>query len=139
MSNEDTLRKGLEAFNQHNPQGFTAMYAEDAIVYDPFYPEPLRGKAAIRKDMEDFFAAFPDIQMHVANVIASGDTVAMEATGAGTHRGPMLVPGGEVPPTNRRMEIRGAIFCRFDAQGQITEERRYFDTGSIMQQLGLLG
>jgi hypothetical protein len=36
------------------------------------------------------------------------------------------------------MELRGAAVGRFDAQDRIVEERRYFDTLSMLRQLGLL-
>jgi hypothetical protein len=33
--------------------------------------------------------------------------------------------------------VAGAIFVRFNGQGEIEEERRYFDMASMMAQLGV--
>jgi len=36
-----------------------------------------------------------------------------------------------------RTSVAGAIFVRFNGQGEIEEERRYFDMASMMAQLGV--
>lgn len=138
MSAQDTLKKTVDAFNRHDANAFAALYAADAVAHDPQYPEPLRGREAIRKDMEDFFLTFPDIQARVVSVLASGDTVAGEMEVSGTHKGPIAGPTGTIPATNRRMEMRVGRFVRVDAQDLITECNRYFDMAGLMQQLGLL-
>ena len=50
----------------------------------------------------------------------------------------MAGPAGEIPATNRPMEVRFAAFLRVTDQGLIAEERRYFDLAGMMQQLGLM-
>lgn len=138
MPAQDALKKTVEAFNRHDADGFAALYATAAIAHDPQYPEPLRGRDAIRKDIEDFFRAFPDIQARVLTLLASGDTIAGEMEVSGTHKGPLVSPTGTIPATNRRMEMRTGRFVRVDAQDLITECNRYFDMAGLMQQLGLL-
>jgi len=139
MPAEDTVRKAIDIFNSHDANAFAALYAEDAVVYDPQYPQPLKGKEAIRKDIEDFFKAFPDVRCQLSNVIASGDTVAFEGSVTGIHTGPLAAPTGEsIPATNKRMDMRAAMFLRVNAQDLVTEERRYFDMAGLMQQLGLM-
>jgi hypothetical protein len=44
---------------------------------------------------------------------------------------------GEVPPTGKRIDLRGALVGRLNAENLIVEERRYYDTGTMMKQLGL--
>jgi steroid delta-isomerase-like uncharacterized protein len=138
MSAVDTARKAVEAFNRHDAQAFAELYAPEAVALDPQYSEPLNGREAIRKDIEDFLAAFPDVQATISNVLADGDTVGFEVEITGTHRGPLVVPDGTVPATNRRLELRGGRFVTVDAQGQITQCRRYYDMAAIMAQLGLI-
>ncbi len=138
MATEDTVKRVLDAFNRHDPDAFAAAYAPDAVAYDPMYPEPLKGRAAIRKDIEDFFQAFPDIQMKVSHMMSSRDTVAFEGVASGTHKGPLAGPEGPVPATNRGVGMRVAIFVRINAQDLVAEERRYMDMAGMMQQLGLM-
>lgn len=135
---QETVKKSMDAFNRHDANAYAALYATEATAYDPQYPEPLKGREAIQKDIEDFFQAFPDVQATVVNVLVSGDTAAFEVEMSGTHKGPLVSPTGSIPATNRRMEMRGGRFERVDAQGQITECNRYYDLAGIMQQLGLM-
>ncbi len=114
-----------------------AIYAQDCVAYDPFYPEPLRGRAAIEKDAADTFRAFPDVRFEVINIFEKGDRAVGEMRMTGTNNGPLATPTGEVPATGKRVEMRGALVGRINAENLIVEERRYYDTGTMMQQLGL--
>jgi hypothetical protein len=55
----------------------------------------------------------------------------------GTHKGPLPVPTGTVPATNKRFELMIATFERLDGDGQIVEERRYYDISGWLGQLGI--
>ena len=137
MANKYSVKDQVEALNRHDADAFAGFYAPNAVVYDPQHPEPLRGEA-IRKDIADFLAAFPDLKFTLKTAVESGNTIAFEGTGKGTHKGPMAGPTGEIPPTNQPMEVRFAAFVSVNEQGQIAEERRYFDMAGMMQQLGVI-
>ncbi len=134
---EDLAKKWTDAFNKHDARAVAANYAQDSVAYDPFYPEPLKGRAAIEKDTADFFRAFPDLRAELINIFEKGDRAAGEIKMTGTHTGPMATPMGEVPATGKRIELRGALVGRLNAENLIVEERRYYDTGTMMKQLGL--
>ncbi len=78
--------------------------------------------------------------MEISNVIENDDSLgAGEIRMTGTHTGPLATPtGGEVPPTNKRIEVKGAGFVRLNEKGEILEERRYYDVGALLRQLGLM-
>jgi steroid delta-isomerase-like uncharacterized protein len=135
---EELMRKSIEAFNQHDADGFAALYADDATAYDPQYAEPLKGREAIRKDIEDFFRAFPDVQAKVLSSVAGGDAIAFEVEVTGTHKGPLVTPNGNVPPTNRPIKFLGSRVLRFNSRGELVSCNRYYDLAGIMQQLGLM-
>lgn len=137
MSAQDIINKLIDAFNRHDANAFAALHAAKAVAYDPQYTDPLQGKEAIGKDIEDFFVTFPDVQATLTSILANDDTVACEMEMNGTNKGPIVTPTGEIPATDRRMEMRVALFVRFDDQGLITQSRRYFDMAGLMQQLGL--
>src|SRR3989304_9730564 len=138
MATKFSVKEQVEALNRHDAEAFAAFYTPDALIHDPQYPEPIKGRDAIRKDIADFLAAFPDLNFTLKTAVESGDTVAFEGAGKGTHKGPMAGPAGEIPATNRPMEIRFAAFLRVPDQGLIAEERRYFDLAGLMQQLVLV-
>lgn len=134
---EDLAKKWTDAFNKHDARAVAALYAQDCVAYDPFFPEPLKGRAAIEKDAADFFRAFPDLRGEVINILEKGDRGAGEIKLTGTNSGPMATPMGEVPATGKRIDLRGALVGRLNAENLIVEERRYYDTGAMMKQLGL--
>lgn len=137
MASEAIIQRHIKAFNDHDADAWAADYAENAVLHDPQYPQPLRGRDAIRKDITDFFTAFPDIQYRVTTVVLSGDNGAVEGIGEGTHGGPIEFPGGTIPATNKRAAMPFAAFMSFGSGDLITEERRYYDQAGMMQQLGL--
>jgi steroid delta-isomerase-like uncharacterized protein len=137
MSAEDTIHKGLEAINRHDAAAFAATYATSATVMDPQYPEPLRGRDGVLRDMQDFLTAFPDLQGRLRTLVTNGETYAGEFEMNATHKGPLAGPEGQIAPTNRSVQISAAVFGRVDGQGQITDERRYFDLAGVFAQLGV--
>jgi len=112
MAALEIIDEHVRSFNSHDANAWAARYAPDVVIHDPQYPEPLRGRAAAQKDVEDFFAAFPDIQFTVTNKTGTGDLAALEGNATGTHRGPMENPGGTIPPTNKRVTMPFAAFVR---------------------------
>jgi steroid delta-isomerase-like uncharacterized protein len=135
----DTTHKLANAINSHDPDAIAKFYAADAIAYDPMYPQPLRGREAIKKDSADFFRAFPDMRLEMVTVVEADDrTGAGELKFTGTNTGAITTPtGDEIPATNKRIDLRGAAFVSVNDRGEITEERRYYDVTSMLRQLGI--
>ncbi len=137
---QDTMNKLLAAMNDHDAEAVSALYADDAVAYDPFYPEPLRGRRAIEEDAAGFMKGFSDIRMEALSILEKDDrSGAAELRFSGTHDGPLTSPAGEIPATNKRMELRGGGFVKLNERGQIIEERRYYDPTQLLRQLGLAG
>jgi predicted ester cyclase len=136
-SPEDTIKRLAGALNRHDPYAVIGYYALDATIYDPMYPQPLKGWEAIRKDAQDFIKAFPDLQFSISNVKVQGDTATLEAAITGTHRGPIPGPQGPIAPTGKRIEFKGSAKLKFDSQGAIVEERREMDVAEFARQLGI--
>jgi steroid delta-isomerase-like uncharacterized protein len=136
---EDISRKLADTFTKHDLDALAKLYAEDAVAYDPMYPDALRGRDAIRKDAASFFRAFPDARFEIVNAIEKDDrNGAGEIRLTGTQTGPLETPmGDEIPPTNKRVELKGGAFVRLNERGEILEERRYYDVGTILRQLGI--
>ncbi|MBD0347640.1 MAG: ester cyclase [Thermoleophilia bacterium] len=133
----NVVDKRRETINRHDAEAFAALYAADAVVTDPMYPEPLRGSEAVEKDIADFVTAFPDLEASFARPILDGTKHAFEITMNGTHTGPLIGPDGEIPATNRTIELPVGVFATLDEDGRIREERRYYDVASLLGQLGL--
>ena len=137
---EDQSRKLAKAITAHDLDAAAKLYATNAVAYDPMYPEPLRGREAIKKDNGVLVRAFPDVRFEIVSVIEKDDrSGAGEIRIVGTNTGPLATPtGGELPPTNKRIELKGAAFVKLNESGEIVEERRYYDVAAFMRQLGLM-
>jgi steroid delta-isomerase-like uncharacterized protein len=137
MSAKDSYSKAVEAFNKQDASAFAALYAVDAIVHDPLYPQPLRGRDAIQQDAVEVLRALPDARFTLAGVLEAGEAAALQYNLSGTHLGPLATPEGEIPATGKSFSTDGAVFSRINERGEVVEERRYYDVAGMFSQLGL--
>ena len=127
----------VDSLNRHDLDGYASFYAEDAVLHDPAYPEPLQGRNAIRADMANFFAGYPDAHFTLRSQIQHDAATAIELSISGTHTQPIHSPNGVIPPTNRAINLPMALFTICNEQGLMVEERRYYDMAMLIRQLGL--
>lgn len=81
-------------------------------------------------------AALPDSKASFDGEVASGNTVVLEITWRGTHKGPLMTPNGEIPPTGKNIELRACQVVEV-ANDKVKSVRHYFDMGSLLRQLGV--
>ena len=60
----------------------------------------------------------------------------MEFTARATHTGTLTIPSGSIPATGRRVDLKFSESYDL-VNGKIAKLRSYWDTGSLMAQLGL--
>jgi steroid delta-isomerase-like uncharacterized protein len=80
--------------------------------------------------------ALPDSQATFSSATASGDTVVLELTWRGTHKGPLQMPTGPVAPTGKTIELRACQVFQI-VGGKPQSMRHYFDMATLLQQLGV--
>ncbi|MFC6836299.1 ester cyclase [Halomarina ordinaria] len=133
QSNAETQRRFVsEVWNGRNLDAVPEFLAPDAVVYDPTYPDPIRGPEEYAAYVRDTLAAFPDFRVDQHAVLADGDRLMTHYTLSGTNEGPL----GPLPPTGRTVELDGTAVLRY-ADGRIVEDRAFVDTGDLRRQLGL--
>lgn len=140
MSADKVVRQYVEAINQKDPVGFASLFAVDAVIHDPFFPEPTKGRDAVRSLLEGIFRTFPDMTCKQAGdpIDASG-RVAFVVSVEGTNAGPLAMPAGDVPPTGKTIAFESAVLWTIGPDGLIAEERSYYDATGVAAQLGLTG
>ena len=140
MSVEENLqgvKDGFEAFNAHDWDRFFEAYAESIVVHSPDLPEPLKGLAAFREQIQTFDTAFPDSHFEEVRTFGQGDWVCAETIFTGTHKGPLPGPGGEtIPATNKQVRNRAVFVFKIEG-AKVTEQRGYLDQLTYLAQLGL--
>jgi hypothetical protein len=71
------VQSKFKAFNAHDVAAIEQIYAADAVLHSPDYPE-LAGNTAIAGTYKRLFDAIPDAQDTVQNIIRSDDKVVVE-------------------------------------------------------------
>ena len=106
------------------------LYAKDFVNHG------IHRDASLEEDqaaLKGWHAAFPDVSIVPAKLIAEGDLVTIYWIARGTNTG----TGNGLPATGRKVEQAGITIWRI-VNGKIKEEWSAFDQLSMMQQLGLL-
>jgi steroid delta-isomerase-like uncharacterized protein len=92
------------------------------------------GEEQVRKYYAASRAAFPDQRNEIHSLRHADDAVVVEFDLLGTHLGTFA----GFDPTGRTFRCRMAAIFEFDGD-RIVCERIYFDSGTILRQLGLVG
>jgi steroid delta-isomerase-like uncharacterized protein len=125
------------AFNQREIVHATSLVTDDFELQDIPAGLTFRGPQGLNQWLQTFLTAGPDAKAEVQTTIEAGEWVATEHVGTFTHTGPLLSASGEVPPTGRRVELRFAEIYKVN-EGKLTEMRAYYDSATMLRQLGLL-
>jgi steroid delta-isomerase-like uncharacterized protein len=135
--NPPVLDQLIAAIEAGDVEGYGRCYLQDAVMQGPLFPEPYRGRQAIEEGEAALYEAFSDVALEVRSVLGAGDRVAAEVVLNATNDGPLDLGMGEpLPATGRRVSLP-AVWLFELADGRIAEERDYFDTALLLQQLGL--
>ena len=131
MDNAKTMRSAYERINAGNLSGFADLLADNFVEHEevPGIP-PTKG--GVLEYFRMLTSAFPDMQMTVDDIIASGDKAVARVTVAATHEGAFM----GVPPTNKRVQMKLIDIMQFDASGLVCAHWGIADMMSLMQQLG---
>jgi steroid delta-isomerase-like uncharacterized protein len=126
------VERHTASFRARDVAAFVADYAEDAILETPSSGTH-RGRREIAESLESWHAAFPAEEITLERIIAENDQVAVFFQLVGTHQGDFL----GLPPTGKRIEIRGVLLQRFE-HDLIVHERRLYDFSGLLIKLGVL-
>jgi predicted ester cyclase len=110
------------------------LFSPDVETIDPG-AGTLHGLQAFKGYEAAFQRAFPDGKLVLKSAIEAGNKVAVEGAHTGTHTGPLSGPRGEIPPTQRPLNLDFSDL--FETNGtHITRHRIYYDQVQFMSQLG---
>lgn len=126
----DEARQVVEAYLA----GHGAEWLSEGVEFrDMTQPQPMRGRAETAAFLQRFYGEiFSDA--HITDVILTADDarVAVEWTFHGRHTGSLV---GETPSGNA---VTLPMACSYDvAAGEITAARLYYDTASLLRQIGV--
>jgi steroid delta-isomerase-like uncharacterized protein len=128
---EDVLRAILVLVNRHDADAIQAYLAEDMRFRNPITGDS--DASGIHAVHSGIFAGFPDVEYRLERLLSQGDSVVVECTIIGTHQGEFA----GVPATGRAINLPVA-FCVDVIGGKVRDWRSYFDTATLMRQIGAL-
>ena len=126
---QNLIEKG---FNQKDLSAFEAYFSTNLKDHalPPGIPEGFEGRKMF---YSAFLAAFPDLHVHIEDVLAEGDKLVTRWSARGTHSGELM----GIPPTGKQVSVGGTAIDRFE-NGQSVEHWEIFDQVGLMQQLGVI-
>jgi steroid delta-isomerase-like uncharacterized protein len=135
-ANRELLDRYVERYNAGDLDGVMELYAEDAVQVMP--DGAYEGWNTVRDRLAQELDGFTELNHTVRSFVEQGDTFADEWTFVGTHTGAFRLPDGrELPPTGKRVEIRGMEVVQV-REGKIVLNSLYYDNMASLAQLGLL-
>lgn len=128
---DPAIARAIEAFNEHDPDGFIAEFAEEGTFFDPVQDHELT-KAEQGEYIAEVLEAFPDVQTEEKRIISSEDTTAVEAVFHATHEGEF----DGIPPTGETIAVPFVSIITVSDDG-IESWRDYWDQQTFAEQIGL--
>jgi steroid delta-isomerase-like uncharacterized protein len=127
-----TVRGLYDAINAGDLGEFARLMADDFVEH-----EETPGLAPTKDGVIAFFqmqrAAFPDMHMHVEDLLVDGDRAVARVRYTGTNHGEFM----GTPATGRSVAVNLIDMFAFDASGRVREHWGVMDQLALMQQLGL--
>jgi steroid delta-isomerase-like uncharacterized protein len=128
------LRDGYAALSAHDVDQLISSVTEDVEMMSVNGSKMNRGKEEHRAYLENLFSSVPDFKMELISFFGSGNQTCETWTMSGTPAGTMK---NGAPATGKSYSIRGVTIREF-RDGKTSRITNYYDSGLLMQQLGLL-
>jgi steroid delta-isomerase-like uncharacterized protein len=132
---EAVVREHMESENRHEFDVTMSTFDHPRYEIVPT-GDVYDGEEEVARYFAETRAAFPDQRNELVKLHHADDAVIVEFDLKGTHEGTLR----GIPPTGRAFTCRTLAIFEFEAEGEgIVCERVYFDTATILSQLGLMG
>ena len=110
----------LQVWSVGNLDVLARLASNELRVEYAHFPEPIEGREAFRRTLEETFRFFPDLVTTPRTIVADRENAAVEWQYEGTHQHGELFG---VEPTGLRVRVAGMTFYRV-VDGKVTEDVR---------------
>jgi predicted ester cyclase len=125
-----------DLFNMRNFEEAIKHVAPDAVITNVSSGATFKGPEGFKQNAKGWITAFSNARIENLHLVATESSVTAEFIGRGTHDGPLETSKGTIPATRRKVGIPFCEVLTFK-EGKLTEARLYYDTASLMRQLGM--
>lgn len=131
---EKTARDWCEAWNSHEVDRILS-YVTDDIVYEGLAgARVMSGIAEMRAYLNETFSAFPDFEIDLKSLFASGRWAGSEWIMSGTFKGELQFLG--LKPTGKSFSVRGASITELRG-AKVRRNTDYYDGAVFFRQIGI--
>ena len=128
-------REQVDAFNAGDWERLEAGLTPDSRYHELATQRKGESPEQIVELYKGWKTAFPDAFGTVTSAVGSGNIAALEVTWKGTHTGPLETAEGTIPASGKQQETPAAFVFSFEG-GKIKESRQYFDSMTLLKQIG---
>ena len=130
--NEKVIRRFIdEVINRGDFSVLNDLIQPNYVYRSP--DQQFKGAEALEGLVSAYRIAFPDINVKIDDLVNGGEKVVVSVTLTGTHEGDLM----GIPPTGKKVDIRGMILSRFE-DGKIVDEYEVIDMLAMFQQIGVV-
>jgi len=132
----DAAKAPLLAYNDKNWDRVKAAVTPDFAYDEVASRRKLQGADEAIAAYKGWAQAFPDSKGTIHGALVSGNSVVLEVTWKGTHKGELQTPKGPIAATGKPIEIRACMIVEVAGE-KAKLQRHYFDMATLFEQLGV--
>jgi steroid delta-isomerase-like uncharacterized protein len=132
----DVAKEEVLAYNDKDWNRFRDCLTPDVVYDEVGTQRQAKGVEDVLSTCKGWANAIPDSRALLRSEMATGNTALLEMTWSGTHKGPLKIEGREIPATGKKIELRACQVVEV-ADGKIKSMRHYFDSATLLRQLGV--
>ena len=136
-ANEAMIRRAYEVAEDKDISGWVNCFTENGTFTDESIGVTYRGAKELGRTVEVYATAFPDMHRELYAFYVIGDAVVVELALQGTHKGPLELPIGIIPPTGKKMNAPCCDVFQL-TNGKIRSFNCYPSGTVVLSQLGIL-
>jgi steroid delta-isomerase-like uncharacterized protein len=130
VDNKELLMRAAQAFNKIDDRSGWYHFHAESVEAHGLGPNAL-DKAGMKSFYTALWGGFPDLTIHIDDLVGEGDKVVWRVTASGTHDGPFQ----GVPATGKSVKFGAQYTFRFE-NGKIVERWSTIDRLSVLMQIG---
>ena len=132
----DAAKAPVLAYNDKNWDRLRASITPDFVYDEVATGRKPQGVDAFIPVWQGWAQALPDSKATFSSALVSGNSVVLELTWKGTHKGPLQTPKGAIAATGKAIEIRACMIVEIAGE-KARLNRHYFDMATLFEQLGV--
>lgn len=131
--NVQIVRELFAAWNAHDVEAFIKRLDPKTTWESDAFPASFSGHEGARQFFKIYVTAFPDLHLDIEQILAADSYVVVRWRSTGSHLGRLA----EVPPTGRRVSLRGCTVFEVKS-AKAGHAWVYFDNAHLLRQIGVL-